>query len=202
MIRNIKSPSQTDLVFIHCHLNPPGASQTKITLLSLVTLKYNLKFCMKAAAAGLAAWAAGSENQHKKWRGAKCQHSTFSKVRGTVSPCLRVSAHCLQCVETVDISPDLLHVARPGGCVPVRNPHGDTANTREATFIIYLNAWSLLLSKWILLRCLCNLICSPNLMPTVQFILSIVGCWAGVTPPDNQPFELEFASDQFFKLFQ
>ena len=76
MIRNIKSPSQTDLVFIHCHLNPPGASQTKITLLSLVTLKYNLKFCMKAAAAGLAAWAdAGSKNQHKKWRGAKCQHS-------------------------------------------------------------------------------------------------------------------------------
>ena len=55
MIRNIKSPSQTDLVFIHCHLNPPGASQTKITLLSLVTLKYNLKFCMKAAAAGLLA---------------------------------------------------------------------------------------------------------------------------------------------------
>ena len=76
MIRNIKSPSQTDLVFIHCHLNPPGASQTKITLLSLVTLKYNLKFCMKAAAAGLAAWAAaGSKNQHKKWRGVKCQHS-------------------------------------------------------------------------------------------------------------------------------
>ena len=31
---------------------------------------------MKAAAAGLAAWAdAVSKNQYKKWRGAKCQHS-------------------------------------------------------------------------------------------------------------------------------
>ena len=98
MIRNIKSPSQTDLVFIHCHLNPPGASQTKITLLSLVTLKYNLKFCMKAAAAGLAAWAAGSKNQHKKWHGAKCQHSLKYAAQSllvSLSPCqCALSAMC------------------------------------------------------------------------------------------------------------
>ena len=95
MIRNIKSPSQTDLVFIHCHLNPPGTSQTKITLLSLVTLKYNLKFCMKAAAAGLLALKTSIRSCVE--RSVNIPQSTRPGL--TLSPCQCAGVHCLHCAD-------------------------------------------------------------------------------------------------------
>ena len=94
MIRNIKSPSQTYLVFIHCHLNPPGTSQTKITLLSLVTLKYNLKFCMKATAAGLLALKTSIRSCVERSVNVNIPQSTRPGL--TLSPCQCAGVHCLQ----------------------------------------------------------------------------------------------------------
>ena len=133
MIRNIKSPSQTDLVFIHCHLNPPGASQTKITLLSLVTLKYNLKFCMKAAAAGLLALKTSIRSCVE--RGVNIPQST----RPSLTLSLVSVSVCTVC--TVQISLPIccrLPGWLLGGCVPVHNPHGDMGNTMPLTDIYYI----------------------------------------------------------------
>ena len=144
MIRNIKSPSQTDLVFIHCHLNPPGASQTKITLLSLVTLKYNLKFCMKAAAAGLLALKTSIRSCVE--RSVNIPQSTRPGL--TLSPCQCAGVHCLQCA---DISPHLLQVARPGWVVVFLSTiHMETWATPWRQHSLSTSTWSLLLNKWIL----------------------------------------------------